>query len=379
MGRKKYFFQDKQASMSIEAALYGTVFLLLLLSFLLLFSLRFTQFYWLKAQINVAKEVSLALASYYGYSEQEDFWQGQKNKLNNNILSKNKKEQSRIEEQLGEKATFIKQLLKQWGKEGLATYISTPLLGERLRYYLEQGSKNKAFKSHMKNWRYFLRQEGVGTEKSSYFKGNTSFKEILLSSAEQDEEEGIIPQKDLVYLDTFANFPLYFYKVEQHLRIPIPTWKGSVVPEVKQKGGEEETNNVWSWHNFKRGRYFAKKYEGNLPDFFPVIQGWKKGEASMIKSIDLTTASYQEEKKLEETIAIWLQKLAAFQGAKYEKENKYINIEEKDIRRKKLLLIYPKNAKAWQKKLLRQMHTRAKVLGIDLILIEEVESNLKQK
>jgi YD repeat-containing protein len=74
-------------------------------------------------------------------------------------------------------------------------------------------------------------------------------------------------------------------------------------------------NSVWDLAPVARGDRIAKALGQNLPDFFPVIDKFKDGVASSIKSLDLDAKSYQDVGKLTSKLEGYVDKLADFKGA----------------------------------------------------------------
>jgi RHS repeat-associated protein len=73
--------------------------------------------------------------------------------------------------------------------------------------------------------------------------------------------------------------------------------------------------SVWKLNPLKRGLEIEKMLGGNLPKNFPVIDKFVEGEATSIKSIDLTAKSYNEGNGLFNTLKGYINKLEDFKGA----------------------------------------------------------------
>lgn len=102
-------------------------------------------------------------------------------------------------------------------------------------------------------------------------------------------------------------------------------------------------DDVWSLSNFQRGLKLRRMFGANLPNSFPVIARFDAGRAVMIKSMDLTAASYQDGNTAEKTLKGYLKELEKFQGQEKPWGSDGIVIRKEDIRQKELILIIPEN------------------------------------
>ena len=84
--------------------------------------------------------------------------------------------------------------------------------------------------------------------------------------------------------------------------------------------GEKLLGSVWQMGNFARGVAIEMRLGKNLASGFPVIDKFVKGVATSIKSIDLTSKTYQDTAKLAKTLDGYIGKVAKFNGAKYGKD-----------------------------------------------------------
>ncbi len=95
------------------------------------------------------------------------------------------------------------------------------------------------------------------------------------------------------------------------VRQVIPLWTGCKQPEDSSGEGSP---SLWQLDNFTRGQAFRSLLGGTLPYDFPVIAAFEQGEATAIKSVDLTRPTYQAAAAFETQIGSCLDSLAAFQG-----------------------------------------------------------------
>ncbi len=146
--------------------------------------------------------------------------------------------------------------------------------------------------------------------------------------------------------------------VRYKVRLPIPVKFVSdleFVQRVKAKawmGGDESKGvldgqtggeDIWSLSNFQRGLKIRRKFGANLPDSFPVIARYENGRAVMIKSMDLTAASYQVPGNAEKTLKGYVNELVKYKGQNKPWGRDDILIRGDDIQQKELLLVIPEN------------------------------------
>ena len=134
------------------------------------------------------------------------------------------------------------------------------------------------------------------------------------------------------------------------LKTPIMTFEKSTWSVVPLwLGRQEETNDaeaseIWMLDNFSRGKRFRTLFGAYLPDDFPVIARFEQGEAVMIKSIDLTAPTYQNQRYTEQHLERMIGRLAEFSGASYRKKDVDIQINAGMISQKRLIVIIPANS-----------------------------------
>jgi len=117
------------------------------------------------------------------------------------------------------------------------------------------------------------------------------------------------------------------------------TKKGVLGDNGDPSGGDD----IWSLSNFKRGLKIRRLFGANLPDSFPVIAKYEAGRAVMIKSMDITAASYQNGSTVEKTLKGYLKELREYQGQDKPWGRDGIVIRKEDIKKKELLLVIPEN------------------------------------
>ncbi|MDD2442228.1 MAG: hypothetical protein PHG76_08940 [Eubacteriales bacterium] len=157
------------------------------------------------------------------------------------------------------------------------------------------------------------------------------------------------------------------------VRQVIPLWTGCKRPE---DSSGEAGPSLWQLDNFSRGQAFRSLLGGTLPYDFPVIAAFEQGEATAIKSVDLTRPTYQAAAAFEMQIGDFLDSLAAFQGADYNKGGQTIRIGAGQITSRRLLLVIPENgAQDWLTESLARLGARA---GAANVRFEVVRSGISQ-
>ena len=110
-----------------------------------------------------------------------------------------------------------------------------------------------------------------------------------------------------------------------------------ITPEFAADGQEPES--VWSLSNFERGRILQEKYGRNLPQFFPVIDYYRDGTAGIIRSINHTLSSYQDDSVLERVLDELYTALLAFDGSSYAG----VTVKGDRIYGRSIILIFPED------------------------------------
>lgn len=103
-------------------------------------------------------------------------------------------------------------------------------------------------------------------------------------------------------------------------------------------------DNIWSEHNFVRGRYFRERYQANLPFNYPTICRYQAGEVTAVKSLDLTAPSYNSPDKVRLKLEQEINHLANFSGSERETGLTISKINSSDIKTRKLIIVIPGNS-----------------------------------
>jgi hypothetical protein len=149
-------------------------------------------------------------------------------------------------------------------------------------------------------------------------------------------------------------------------RARVKAWMGGDETQAVLEGSRED---IWSLSNFQRGLKIRRLFGANLPTSFPVIAKFVNGKAVMIKSMDLTAASYQAGDNAEKTLKGYLNELVKYKGQEKPWGSDDILIRGKDITSRELLLVIPKNDLSdANEKLLLDMADIAASKGVKLVV-----------
>ncbi len=169
----------------------------------------------------------------------------------------------------------------------------------------------------------------------------------------------------------FYVIPGIWEDLERSQSVLLNDWRGfNDESEVRDEDSSSEaSDSIWTWDNFSRGRAFQERYGANLSSFHPVVAKSENGNVSMIKSIDLTTKTYQAIKNLDNVVEEWLSDLAQFTGTE----------ETGNVTGKTLLVVVPENSPYKQLQLLENKKIKAVGMGIKIEIIRDGVSGQEAK
>jgi hypothetical protein len=124
--------------------------------------------------------------------------------------------------------------------------------------------------------------------------------------------------------------------------------------------------SVWEMNQFERGFEIERQLGGNLPSNFPVIDRFKDGVATSIKSLDLRAASYQNPSALLRTLNGYVDKVAAFNGRSWAD----VEIAGSRIRGRELQLAVPGQGTPGQQAMIQAAARRAQGMGVQLTYVK---------
>jgi hypothetical protein len=129
----------------------------------------------------------------------------------------------------------------------------------------------------------------------------------------------------------------------------------------------EPPPNIWELGWGARGVAAERRRGMSLPQNFPTIDRFSNGIAISIKSIDLNAPSHQEPWRLEARINYYVNRLAAFTGARWGEED----IQSEQIKGRSLDLIVPRGSLDSEKEAtIARCRIRARYLGIGIVTVQ---------
>lgn len=123
--------------------------------------------------------------------------------------------------------------------------------------------------------------------------------------------------------------------------------------------------SVWQLPWAARGFEVERILGSNLPRNFPVIDRFRNGIATSIKSLDLRAKTYQSVQNLGRTVERYIDQVRAFNGARYAN----VTVRGADITGRSLELAVPRGATAAQQSALKALQTYGRNLGVDVKII----------
>ena len=161
---------------------------------------------------------------------------------------------------------------------------------------------------------------------------------------------------------------------DRQIRSIVPLWFGDL--DAMMAGDSELADgSVWLLDNFSRGQIIRREMGGDLPYDFPVIARFAGGEAIMVKSLDLTAPGYQQMGTLLDQVGSYLDALAGFTGATYERLDKVIVVEPDEVASRRLILVVPANAsQSWLGDAWSELNRLALSQGVILQIVTHGDS-----
>ncbi len=138
---------------------------------------------------------------------------------------------------------------------------------------------------------------------------------------------------------------------------------------------EDDTDDVWSLHNFDRGDRIGEAFGTNLPRTFPVIDSYEDGRATSVSSIDLTSPYYSDEEKIRRRIESEIDALADFDGADVNIDGNNYRIDGSDITSRQYTLVIPSNTPDSDDRVLNELCDYAASRGVEFSVAEYGESH----
>lgn len=133
---------------------------------------------------------------------------------------------------------------------------------------------------------------------------------------------------------------------------------------------KDKASSIWSKGNFERGKYFREKYGANLPYNFRTISRFESGNATMIRSLDLTAKSYQTESNLTRELNQLVSTLLDFNPTAKE----HLKLGG-PITKRSVLLIIPENSSHLSLVVLQKCIDASRARGVDIAFVMDQKSH----
>ena len=147
----------------------------------------------------------------------------------------------------------------------------------------------------------------------------------------------------------------------RRIDVVVPLWIGRGEPAA------DAGDQIWLMDNFSRGKSLRQLFGANLPADFPVLARFDNGDATAIKSMDLTAPTYQNPDEIRFLIGRQISQLAVFPGAVRKRGDQVWRVAESDIQTRRLLLVIPQNCRqSWLPDLWRELTQLAATRDVSL-------------
>ena len=353
---------SKQGSLSLEAALVMPVVLLMLWSFLAMLSALTAEIKLKGALDRTAAELGLISPLTRAIESIAD-------EIQNDRLSEEDGARSREIPEIGTDARItelegvVRAIMPEFSLQDLARDLildvsTSALMGQviqqRIQYWLDEAETGQSVRS--------------GTAVSSWEK-RLRDRRIFL--------DWRVDKKQLwLCLSYRLETPLG--SARRLIKSVVPLWIGEAA-DTKPGDAASPDGSAWLLDNFSRGQQIRSEMGGDLPYDFPVIASFSDGEATMIKSLDLTAPVYQQQGELLAQVKEHLDHLADFSGALYEREDQVIRIEPGQIMARRMILVVPANAgQSWLDDAWSILDRQARSRGTELQIVQYGDSTRYQ-
>ncbi|MDR1389962.1 MAG: hypothetical protein LBJ31_08300 [Treponema sp.] len=129
--------------------------------------------------------------------------------------------------------------------------------------------------------------------------------------------------------------------------------------------GLRKSDNKWALSPFARGRRVERALGTNLPCDFPVIDRFRDGIATSIKSLDIRSRAYRNAAVLAKTVKTYIESAAGFNGLLWEGAA----VRPGDIKGRALELAIPCPGSGEQAACLQNMVVYGKTIGVNVTLL----------
>ena len=166
---------------------------------------------------------------------------------------------------------------------------------------------------------------------------NRSFISLITEHAEFLE---CAAYDDTIKLTSIYNIHTPFRTITRQFSIPVRLWENG---DHSGKLDQNENDSIWHYDNFNRGKILRRRFGGNLPFGFPVLSGYRDGNAFIIKSMDLTAPTWDSVSEVDDKIQESIDEIATYEGMPVAWGAEQIIIDPEDITSRSVMIVIPEN------------------------------------
>ncbi len=146
--------------------------------------------------------------------------------------------------------------------------------------------------------------------------------------------------EDSIKLTSAYTIHTPFRTFYRRFSIPLRLWDHG---DHSGKLGLTGNTSVWHYDNFSRGKILRRRFGGNLPFGFPVLSGYNNGNALIIKSMDLTSETWDSPQDVQARMQESIDEMDSYRGMPIAWGEEKIIIDAEDIQKRFVKFIIPEN------------------------------------
>jgi hypothetical protein len=150
--------------------------------------------------------------------------------------------------------------------------------------------------------------------------------------------------RKVIWIRVYYEWNTIFGSVDKMIESAVPIYGDLQLSLPDTNQDQTAADKLWSLSNFERGLSIRTTFGANLPATYPVIATWNSGQATAIKSIDLTAPGYAVSGELTKNVQGFISELSSFSGTKSPWGASEITISEDMISSRTLVIVIPDNA-----------------------------------
>lgn len=201
---------------------------------------------------------------------------------------------------------------------------------------------------------------------------NSTFRSLIYAHDEFIESSVF---EDGIRLTSTYSIYTPFRIIQKQFTIPLRLWDHG---DHSGKIEESEDANIWDYDNFNRGKVLRRRFGGNLPFGFPVLSGYSNGNILIIKSMDLTAATWESPQEVKVQMQESIDAVSSYQGTSGTWGEEKITINSKDIRGRFVIFIIPQNTQMEKySRIFDEIRNARTEVGMQIEIIPYQESRRK--